>query len=332
MCGPDWLDDAPGASRPIHSWYTCQVAVIRAERLSKHYGSSPALVDLDLEVEQGEVFGYLGPNGSGKTTTIRLLLGLIRPTSGRVTVLGGDAQRDAVSIHARLAYVPGDAALWPGLTGAETLLLLGRVQGSVDTGYREELIDRFELDPTKRVREYSKGNRQKLSLIAALMTRAELLVLDEPTAGLDPLMEQVFRRSVREAQDRGQTVFLSSHVLAEVEALCGRVGILRAGHLVEVGSLDSMRLRGALTVEATFQGPVPDVRLLPGVREVSVEDGTLRCVIDGSVGPLLASLAQADVTRIVSREPSLEELFLTHYGQAGAGTDVPSAGAGGAGE
>jgi polyether ionophore transport system ATP-binding protein len=297
------------------------VPVIRTHRLTKHYGTSPALVDLDLEVNEGEVFGYLGPNGSGKTTTIRLLLGLLRPTSGSAEVLGGDARRDAVQIHHRLAYVPGDAALWPGLTGAETLHLLGRVHGRVDASYRDELIERFELDTTKRVRAYSKGNRQKLSLIAALMSRAELLVLDEPTAGLDPLMEQVFRGCVREAQERGQTVFLSSHVLAEVEALCQRVGILRAGRLVEVGTLDSMRLRSALAVEASFAGPVPDVRAVPGVTDVAVEDGTLRCRVDGPVAPLLAVLASAGAIRVVSREPSLEELFLTHYGAGAARSD-----------
>jgi ABC-2 type transport system ATP-binding protein len=290
------------------------VPVIRTERLTKNYGTSPALVDLDLEVEQGEVFGYLGPNGSGKTTTIRLLLGLIRPSSGSATVLGGDAQRDAVEIHSRVAHVPGGPALWPGLTGQETLHLLGRVHGSADPQLRDELIERFELDPSKRVRTYSTGNRQKLCLIAALMTRAELLILDEPTAGLDPLMEQVFRSCVREAQARGQTVFLSSHVLAEVEALCGRVAILREGHLVESGSLDSMRLRSALTVEAAFDGPVPDVRGLPGVADVMEEAGTLRCTVDGPVAPLLAALAEARATRVISREPSLEELFLTHYG------------------
>jgi len=288
--------------------------VIRTEALCKDYSGAPALVDLDLEVEQGEVFGYLGPNGSGKTTTIRLLLGLIRPTRGRVEVLGGDAGRDVVAIHSRLAYVPGDAALWPSLTGEETLHLLGRVHGSVDRSYRDALVERFELDPGKRVRAYSKGNRQKLSLIAALMTRAELLVLDEPTAGLDPLMEQVFRECVREARERGQTVFLSSHVLAEVEALCERVGILRAGRLVEVGTLDSMRLRSALAVEASLPGAIPDVSAIPGVTEVVVSGATLRCQVEGPVAPLLAALAAAGASRVVSREPSLEELFLTHYG------------------
>jgi ABC-2 type transport system ATP-binding protein len=301
------------------------MAVITTESLTKRFGDFTALSGLDLEVDEGEVFGYLGPNGSGKTTTIRLLLGLLRPTSGRATVLGGDAHRDTVAIHRRLAYVPGEARLWPSLTGEETLHLLARVHGQVDTAYRDELVDRFELDPGKRVRAYSTGNRQKLALVAALMTRADLLVLDEPTAGLDPLMEQVFRACVREAQERGQSVFLSSHVLAEVEALCGRVAILRAGHLVEVGSLDSMRLRHALSVEASFDGsPVPDLRAVPGVSGVGVEDGVVRCRVDGPVGPLLTALASAGATRVISREPSLEELFLTYYGQSTSPRDGES--------
>lgn len=309
------------------------MAVITTESLTKRFGEFAALTDLDLVVDEGEVFGYLGPNGSGKTTTIRILLGLLRPSSGRALVLGGDAQRDAVAIHRRLAYVPGDARLWPSMTGQETLHLLARVYGQVDTAYRDELVERFELDPSKRVRAYSTGNRQKLALVAALMTRAELLVLDEPTAGLDPLMEQVFRACVREAQQRGQTVFLSSHVLAEVEALCGRVAILRAGRLVEVGSLDSMRLRHALTVEAAFDGaPVPDLSVVPGVSGVGVEDGVVRCRVDGPVGPLLSALADAGATRVISREPSLEELFLTYYGDrppdraAGGPDDAPRGG------
>jgi len=292
------------------------MAVIHAEGLTKHYGSVRALEGLDLEVEQGDAFGYLGPNGSGKTTTIRMLLGLIRPTSGRVRVLGGDPERDAVAIHRRLAYVPGEAALWPQLTGAETLHLLGRLHGSVDEAYRIELVERFELDPGKRVRAYSKGNRQKVSLVAALSARAELLVLDEPTSGLDPLMEQVFRECVREAKDRGQTLFLSSHVLPEVEALCDRVAILRSGRLVEVGTLDAMRLGSALAIEATFgDGPVPDVREVAGVLDstVTVEGSTLRCRVEGPVAPLLGLLAAAGADRVVSREPSLEELFLTYY-------------------
>ncbi|HEU4354719.1 MAG TPA: ABC transporter ATP-binding protein, partial [Actinomycetota bacterium] len=195
---------------------------IATENLSKSFGSTQALVDLNLEVPTGEVIGYLGPNGAGKTTTIRLLLGLIRATRGRAEIFGVDCQEDPVLAHRRVAYVPGEASLWPSLTGEETLHLLGRVQGTVDTAYRDQLIERFELDPTKKVRAYSKGNRQKLILIAGLMTRADLLLLDEPTSGLDPLMERAFRECVAESRERGQTIFLSSHILSEVEALCDR--------------------------------------------------------------------------------------------------------------
>jgi ABC-2 type transport system ATP-binding protein len=302
---------------------------IRAEGLSKDYGAVHALQDLDLEVGEGEVFGYLGPNGAGKTTTIRLLLGLARPTGGRAEIFGLDCQRQAVEVHRRLAYVAGEANLWPSLTGADTLHLLGRVQGRVDTAYRDELIERFDLDPKKKVRAYSKGNRQKVLLIAALMTRPDLLVLDEPTAGLDPLMEQAFRRSIGEARERGQTVFLSSHILSEVEALCDRVGILRDGVLVESGTLAEMRHLSALTVEATFDGSVPDLSRVPGVSGVEVTGHVVRCQVRGSVEPLLKVLAAAGVHELLSREPSLEELFLAYYGAspatAGSGTgSVPA--------
>ncbi len=242
---------------------------IRTEHLSKSYGSTEALVDLSLEVAAGEILGYLGPNGAGKTTTIRLLLGLIRATNGRAEIFGVDGQAEPVRAHERVAYVPGEANLWPSLTGAETLHLLGRVQGTVDTAYRDALIERFDLDPSKKVRAYSKGNRQKVILIAGLMTRADLLLLDEPTSGLDPLMEQVFRDCVREARERGQTVFLSSHILAEVEALCDRVAILRAGRLVEVGTLAEMRHLSALQIEAELEGPAPDLSAIPGVSRCS---------------------------------------------------------------
>jgi ABC-2 type transport system ATP-binding protein len=286
---------------------------IRTLALTKRYGSVVGLADLDLEVERGEVFGYLGPNGAGKTTTIRLLLGLLRPTSGTAHVLGIDAVSDPRHAHRRLAYVAGDVALWPSLTGEETLHLLGRVHGTIDAEYRAELVDRFELDPSRRVRTYSKGNRQKLALIGALMTRADLLVLDEPTAGLDPLMEQVFRACVREAAERGQTVFLSSHVLSEVEAVCGRVAILREGRLVAAGTLAEMRLAGALAVQATFAGTPPDLHRVPGVVDAVVDGSVLRCRVVGPVAPALEALAAAGALRLVSREPTLEELFLSHY-------------------
>ena len=287
---------------------------IRTQGLTKRYAGVAALDHLDLEVAQGEVVGYLGPNGAGKTTTIRLLLGFINPTEGRGEIFGLDCQRQPVQTHRRLAFVPGEANLWPSLTGAETLQLLGRVQGRVDEAYRDELVARFELDPSKKVRAYSKGNRQKVILIAALMTRADLLVLDEPTSGLDPLMEQAFRGSIREARDRGQTVFLSSHIMSEVEALCDRVAILRAGKLVEMGTLAQMRHLSALTVEATFEDAVPDLAGVPGVSSVQADGRVVRCQVRGPVGPLLKVLATAGVTELLSREPSLEELFLAQYG------------------
>jgi ABC-2 type transport system ATP-binding protein len=289
-------------------------AAIKIDGLSKTFGRAPALRDLTLEVEQGEVLGYLGPNGAGKTTTIRLLLDLIQPTSGRAEIFGLDCHRHPIEVHRRLAYVPGEANLWPQLTGTETLHLLGRIHGSVDEKYRDQLVARFELDPAKRVRAYSKGNRQKLLLITALMTRADLLIMDEPTSGLDPLMEQAFRTSVREAVGRGQTVFLSSHILSEVEALCDRVAILRAGQLIETGTLAEMRHLSALTMEIDFDGPPPDLTSVAGVLGVTVDGNHVRLHVAGSVEPLLAVLATAGVRHLVSREPSLEELFLAHYG------------------
>jgi ABC-2 type transport system ATP-binding protein len=296
---------------------------LRTIGLAKRFGDVDALLPLDLEVARGEVLGYLGPNGAGKTTTIRLVLGLLRPTGGRAEIFGLDSGRDAVEAHRHVAYVPGETSLWPGLTGEETLHLLGRVHGAVDTTYRDALIERFALDPSKKVRAYSKGNRQKLMLIAAFMTRPPLLVLDEPTSGLDPLMEQAFRQCVAEARGEGQSVFLSSHILSEVEALCDRVAILRAGELVEVGSLSEMRHLSALTVEATFDRPPPDLSRVPGVTAVRVDGDRVRLQVQGSVEPLLKVLAAAGVHELLSREPSLEELFLAHYGPQAA-TAEPS--------
>jgi ABC-2 type transport system ATP-binding protein len=290
---------------------------IRTEGLTKRYGDVVALDHLNLEIAQGEVVGFLGPNGAGKTTTIRLLLGLIQPTQGHGEIFGLDCEHRSVETHHRLAFVAGEANLWPSLTGAETLHLLGCVQGRVDETYRDELIARFDLDPTKKVRAYSKGNRQKVILIAALMTRADLLVLDEPTSGLDPLMEQAFRHSIHEARDRGQTIFLSSHIMSEVEALCDRVGILREGKLVEMGTLAEMRHLSALTIEATFDGATPDLSGVPGVSSVEADGRLVRCHVRGSVEPLLKVLAASRVTELLSREPSLEELFLAQYGGNG---------------
>jgi ABC-2 type transport system ATP-binding protein len=285
--------------------------------LTKRYGRSnqpAALDDLSLDVAPGEVLGYLGPNGAGKTTTIRLLLGLARPSAGRAEIFGVDVTADPVRTHERAAYVPGEAALWPQLTGAETLHLLARVHGRTDAAYRDVLVKRFDFDAAKKVRAYSKGNRQKINLIAAFASRADLLVLDEPTSGLDPLMEQAFRECVHEARDAGRTVFLSSHVLSEVEALCDRVAILRAGRLVEVGTLAQMRHLSAVTVEASFDGAPPDVTGIPGVSGVRVTGNHLACQVSGPVAELLAVLAAARPRTLLSREPSLEELFLQHYG------------------
>jgi ABC-2 type transport system ATP-binding protein len=287
---------------------------IRTEGLSKRYASLDALRDLNIEVAEGEVVGFLGPNGAGKTTTIRLLLGLAQPTAGRAEIFGLDCRSQTVQAHRRVAYVPGEANLWPSLTGAETLHLLGRVQGRVDQAYRQVLIERFELDPSKKVRTYSKGNRQKVLLIAALMTRPDLLLLDEPTSGLDPLMEQAFRHSVQEARDAGQSVFLSSHILSEVEALCDRIAILREGRLAEIGTLDQMRHLSALTVEVLFDTAPPDLAAVRGVTHAVVDGNRVRLQVQGPIEPLLSALAGTGVRELLSREPSLEELFLAHYG------------------
>ncbi|HUC87017.1 MAG TPA: ABC transporter ATP-binding protein [Candidatus Saccharimonadales bacterium] len=289
---------------------------IRTKGLTKHYGNFVALAPLDLEVKQGEVLGYLGPNGAGKTTTIRAMLGLIKPTGGQVEIFGINAQAHKVAAHKRLAYIPGEATFWPSLTGAETLHLLGKIHGQIDTAYRDELIKRFQFEPAKKVRTYSKGNRQKINIIAALMTRADLLIMDEPTSGLDPIMEQAFRQSVMEATDNGQTVFLSSHILEEAAALCDRLAILRAGKLVELGTLSQLRHLSATTVEATFSGKAPNVTKVAGVTSVHLIGHTLHCQVQGSIKPLLAELAKSDVVKLLSREPSLEELFLSLYGDS----------------
>lgn len=288
--------------------------VIQTKGLTKRYGFFAALQSLDLDVTKGEILGYLGPNGAGKTTTIRLLLGLIRPSEGEANIFGLDAQKKKVEIHRRLAYVPGEAALWPSLTGAETLHLLAQVHGETDISYRDTLIKRFQFEPNKKVRTYSKGNRQKINLIAALATRADLLVLDEPTSGLDPLMEQAFRESILEAKGNGQTVFLSSHILDEVEALCDRVAILRNGQLAEVGTLEQMRHLAALTVEASFDGSPPQLHHLKGVGNIQITGKHLSCQVRGSIAELLSVLAAAKPRTLQCREPSLEELFLSVYG------------------
>ena len=286
---------------------------IRAEGLTQRYGETLALDGLDLSIEPGEVYGYLGPNGAGKTTTIRLLLGIHRPTRGRAELFGIDAWADPVEAHRRVAYVSGEPFLWPGMTGAETIEFLARLHGGTDRAYRDDLVQRFELDTKKKVRALSKGNRQKVQLVAALATRADLLVLDEPTSGLDPLMEMAFRECIREARDRGQAVFLSSHILSEVEALCDRVGILREGRLVDQGTLAELRHLSTQTVDVTFSDRVPQLPPLPGVQVAPAGPNALRFEVSGSVGPVINALAGHPVTALVSREPSLEEIFMHHY-------------------
>lgn len=287
---------------------------IKTNGLTKHYGPLVALAPLDLEVKKGEILGYLGPNGAGKTTTIRSMLGLIKPTDGSAEIFGINTQKDKVEAHKRLAYIPGESIFWPSLTGSETLTLLGNVHGKIDTKYQKELIKRFDFDLDKKVRTYSKGNRQKINIIAALSTRADLLIMDEPTTGLDPIMEQAFKQGVLEAKKNGQTVFLSSHILEEVEALCDRVAILRAGKLAELGTLAEMRHLSAVTVEATFDRPPPKVSNIAGVSNVDVIGHQLTCQVRGPIEPLFKELIAAHPKSLLSREPSLEELFLSLYG------------------
>ena len=290
---------------------------IRTEGLTKRYGGTTALDSLDLAVAPGEVYGYLGPNGAGKTTTIRLLLGLHRPSAGHAELFGIDAWGDPVAAHRRVAYVAGEPFLWPGLTGAETLAYLARLRGATDEAYRDVLVDRFRLETAKKVRALSKGNRQKVQLVAAFASRADLLILDEPTSGLDPLMEMAFRETVQEARRRGQTVFLSSHILSEVEALCDRVGILRAGRLVDQGTLAELRHLSTQTVEVTFDGPPPAIDGLDGIESFPAGGNTLRFEVAGPIRPLLEALAGTPVVSLASREPSLEEIFLHHYDEGG---------------
>lgn len=273
-----------------------------------------ALAPLNLQVNKGEILGYLGPNGAGKTTTIRAMLGLIKPSGGTAEVFGLDTQTDKVEAHKHIAYIPGESTFWPNLTGADTLYLLGKIHGKIDTKYQTELIKRFRFDPSKKIRTYSKGNRQKINIIAALMTRADLLMMDEPTTGLDPIMEEAFRQSVLEAKANGQTVFLSSHILQEVEALCDRVAILRLGKLVELGTLAQMRHLSAVTIEATFPDKPPKIDHIDGVSGIQATGHQLTCQVRGPIDSLLSVIAAAHPKSLLSREPSLEELFLSLYG------------------
>lgn len=303
-------------------------SAIHVRDLHKHFGQVRALDGLDLDVNQGEVHGFLGPNGAGKSTTIRILLGVLARTSGEVRLLRRDPWVDAVELHRRIAYVPGDVTLWPSLSGGETIDLLARMRGGIDTARRAELIERFELDPRKKARTYSKGNRQKVALVSAFSSNAELLLLDEPTSGLDPLMEQVFRDCVAEAAERGVTVLLSSHILSEVEVLCERVTIIRSGRTVESGTLDSMRHLSRTSITAELTGDPGDLSALPGVEDVRLDDRTLRCQVDSEhLGELIRILGDTGVRSLVSQPPTLEELFMRHYstnGEDAASDDAAS--------
>jgi polyether ionophore transport system ATP-binding protein len=298
-----------------------RLSIIEIHNLKKHYGKHLALDGIDLKVEQGEVFGYIGPNGAGKTTTLRILLGLLRKDAGTVTLLGGDPWHDAVALHRRLAYVPGDVNLWPNLSGGEVIDLLAKLRGSFDQSRRDELVERFRLDPTRKCRTYSKGNQQKVALIAAFVSNVELLILDEPTLGLDPLMEAIFRECVAEVKRAGTTVLLSSHILSEVEALCDRISIVNEGRIVETGSLAELRHLTRTSVSVETRRPITGLARLPGVHNLTVEGSHARFSVDAdAINRVVRYLAQFDVRALTSAPPTLEDLFLRHYRLREGGT------------
>ena len=294
-------------------------AIIQTEKLTKSYGEHRGIIDVDLSVEQGEVFGFLGPNGAGKTTAIRTILDLIRPTSGKAFVFGIESSVDPVAIHRRIGYLPGEFALYDRLTGLQTLTYFANLRGGVDQAYQQSLIERFDLDPTRRFKEYSKGNKQKVGLVAALQHKPDLLLLDEPTSGLDPIVQQTFSAVVRETVADGRTVFLSSHVLSEVEKTCDRVAIIRDGQLVKVDRVDALRDLAHHQVELRFAGPVPTSAFehITGVSDVTAEDHVLRLRVSGAIAPVVQVAAHYELLDFVSREPSLEETFLAEYGHDG---------------
>jgi ABC-2 type transport system ATP-binding protein len=288
--------------------------VIKISKLEKSYGKTQALKSVDLEVERGQVFGFIGPNGAGKSTTIRILLGLLRKDSGSVTLFDGDPWRDAVELHKRLAYVPSDVTLWPNLSGGEVIDLLARLRGNLNPRRRSELLDMFNLDPSKKCRTYSKGNRQKVVLISALVSDVELLILDEPTSGLDPLMEEVFQHWVMKTKEEGKTIFLSSHILAEVEKLCDRISIIKEGRIVEQGTLSELRYMKSTIINAECSGNIEGLRAIPGVHDLQSEGKRLQLTVDNAqLSPVLQYLAGAGVTALQSAPPTLEELFIRHY-------------------
>jgi ABC-2 type transport system ATP-binding protein len=297
-------------------------SVISVEGLVKSYGSFTALHGLDLQVARGEVHGFLGPNGAGKSTTIRVLLGLLKADAGHVEVLGGDPWHDVVDLHRRLAYVPGDVSLWPALTGGEAIDLLGNLRGGLDETRRAHLVERFELDPTKRGRQYSKGNKQKVALIAALCSDVELLILDEPTSGLDPLMEMVFQEEIEAEKARGRSVLLSSHILSEAEALADRVSIIRDGVVVETGTLDQLRHRTRTPVRATLEQPPHTVEELSLLEDAHLDGTHVSGAVEADrVGEAMALLGRYGIASLTVSPPSLEDLFLRHYGEGNSGSD-----------
>jgi len=292
-------------------------AVIAAEKLTKSYGQHRGIIDVDLEVQPGEIFGFLGPNGAGKTTTIRTMLDLIKPTSGVIKVFGIESTRDPVAIHRRIGYIPGEFALYDRLTGKQTMEYFANLRGGVDPAYQGALIERLDLDPTRRYKEYSKGNKQKVGLVIALQHRPELLILDEPTSGLDPLIQQSFFETLMETAAEGTTVFLSSHILSEVEKTCGRVAIIREGVIVREGTVDALRDLAHHQVELRFEGQVPAgvFEALPGVSDVVVDDHVMRMSVSGPIGPVVRAAGRFELLDFTSREPSLEDTFLAQYGR-----------------
>jgi ABC-2 type transport system ATP-binding protein len=296
-------------------------AVIKTEKLSKYYGKHRGIIEVDLEINEGEAFGFLGPNGAGKTTMIRTLLDHIRPTSGRATIFGIQTTHDPVAIHRRLGYLPGEFALYDKLTGGQTLDYFANLRGNVERSYQHKLIERLEVDPTRKFREYSKGNKQKIGLIIALQHRPELLLLDEPTSGLDPLIQQEFYAVIREAKEEGRTVFLSSHILSEVEKTCDRVAIIRGGELARVDRTSALRDLAHHQVELVFSGPVPtaEFEALPGVSDVVANEHILRMRVAGNITDVVRTAARYELADFVSREPSLEETFLAEYGRTADG-------------
>ncbi len=306
-------------------------AVIETHQLTKSYGAHRGIVDVELSVAEGEAFGFLGPNGAGKTTTIRTLLDHLRPTSGRATIFGIETTADPVAIHRRLGYLPGEFVLYDKLTGGQTIEYFANLRGDVDRAYQQRLIDRLDVDTSRRFREYSKGNKQKIGLVIALQHRPELLLLDEPTSGLDPLVQQEFYAVIREAKDEGRTIFMSSHILSEVERTCDRVAIIRDGRIVRIDRVAALRDMAHHQVELRFDGPAPATEFegLPGVSELRVEDGTLRMRVNGAITPVVKAAARHELLLdFVSREPTLEETFLAEYSPAAAPTDPSSEPAG----